>query len=351
MCSSRYYYRRRPLTWVIFSILVTVAIILSATISVHYTTSDYTDDDGLRYSLTDTRIIPVTNGLCQGLEMTLDGGGSDSGYTAHLYMLNSPPQLTGHEEFSIHDSVFIAAEEFHYYYYYMYPGSHFTVSVCESSVIPLSGTFKLIQGSKNFKRWQRGSYSVPSQHNLAISTCEDSNATLSYKVDVEGYYYFILESGYTYSIQPTIYISFYRTRYEIDVSSNTTIADSCEELTGGYLSVSCSVSVPFSGQTAYLAIVPEDSTSVDWLNGISVGTSCQPRLWVYVVISISALIGALAVVVPVVICACMCMNKNKRRAQTTLPADNAPLLNDPVINPQTQQSPTGYGTNYGAPPV
>ena len=329
----------------IFSILVTVAIILSATISVRYTS--YSDDDGLKYSPNDTRIIPVDNVLCQGLEMSVEVN-SVTSYTARLYMLKSPPRLTGHEKFSIHESVNIKSDHFQSYSYYLHPGSNFTASVCGDSRYPLSGRFKLIQGNKNFRKWVHGSYSVPHNQDLPISSfCGDSNVTLTYKVDIEDYYYFILEAGYTYTIQPTISIDFYRTRYQID-TSNATVADRCEE-TGG-VSASCSVHVPFSGQTAYLDIVTQDS-SMNWLDEITVETSCQPRVWVYVVISISALIGALAVVVPVMICVCMCINKKPKRAKNASPAANAPLLNDPVINPQPQQNSPDYGSNYGDPPA
>ena len=346
--SPRYYYRRRPFSWVIFSILITVVIILSATISVRYTY--YSDDDGLNYSPNDTRIISVNNVMCQGLKMTVDVT-SDPGYTAQLYMLKSPPLLTGHEKFSIQESVYVT-DDFQYYYYYLHPGSNFTVSVCEDN---LSGRFKLIQGNKNFRKFQHGSYSVPHNQDFPItSVCGDSmstsNITLTYNVTVEDYYYFILENeDYEGTIVPTLSIDFYRTRYQID-TSNDTVVDQCEESTDG-LSVSCSVSVPFSGQTAYLEIVTEESSYLDWSDEISVETSCQPRVWVYVVISISTLIGALAVVVPVMICVCICINKKAKQAKNASPAANAPLLSDPVINPQPQQNPPAYGSNYGAPPA
>ena len=295
------------LSWVILSILGTVIIILSATISVHYTASHYTDDDGLQYSPFDTRIIPVSNALCQGLRLTVEG--SKYGlYCASLYMLKSPPTLTDYDRFEFYDLPSIPADHYKYYTFYMYPGSNFTVSVCISGTFTGHSTFKLIKSSKTFKEWVNSSYHVPSNASFDIDVSCHGNRTKSYNVTEEDYYYLVFDTDDKVSLD--IDVSFYRTLYHFN---RTAVSDTCSvttEITG----TSCSVKVPLSGETAFVTLWPLDIAE-DWKDGIKLATYCEPRQWGYVAISIFMLV----MVTSVMACASirLCGNKTSGKQRLT----------------------------------
>ena len=172
----------------IFSIVVTVLIVTLSTVSVRYTAGSYSDDDGLDYAPTDTRIVPVSNSFCQNLELNTDDT-SDSGYTATLYMLNAPPMLTGKETFSFSETPYIISDYYKYYYFYMYPGSSFDVSACIGILASGSSTFILIKGNHRFSRWLDG-ISVPREHSFPITThCSDGAVRHSYQISHEDSYF------------------------------------------------------------------------------------------------------------------------------------------------------------------
>lgn len=345
------------MTWVVFGIVLIVVIIVSTTVTVRYTASNYTADDGLHYAPTDTRIIPVSNALCQGLELTVDK--ALSGYTASLSMLDSRPKLAGNERFNIPvNSMYLGPGDYEYYYFYMYPGSNFTVSACISDSINNGpATFNLIRGYKNFNNWIDDPYLVKDSFQINI-LCGSGNQSHVYPIKNEDYYYLIFEVD-NYQMRSTrlnVHMSFFRTRYEV---TNTSIGDTCSTV-GGSHGASCSVSVPLSGKTAFLAVTPQTGTEIDWTDGIGLDTKCVPRAWMYVVIAFSVLIGLLMILVPVLALVVIKLRKKKATpAVSTAPAtvttgtehDTAALLpTPPSTNPNFQPPPPKYGSEYAAPP-
>ena len=346
----RYYYRRRPCTYVVSSIVVSLVVLLVIILSVRYTASDYTADDGLQYAPTDTRIIPVSNALCQGLQLRITD--TQPGYTATLTMLNSRPQLTGHEMFSFTEELpqFSYDYEYYYYYFYMYPGSTFTVSACLSS--GSNANFYLIKGNSRFRSWQNDFFRPKDR--FQFGACPSGNVTHTYHVNKEDYYYLILYST-TYSDQARTYMSFSRTRYE---DSNGTYSDRCT-LSTSELSPTCSIGVPVSGKTAYLTITPDEDTVIDWANDrISLNTSCSPRVWMYFMITLLIVAGLAAVLVPLVICIILRLRKGNKSTTTSAttasaPAetDSAPLVAPPPPSNPDFEPPPDYGSKFNAPPA
>lgn len=342
MFFPRYVYRRRPLTWIVASIVFTVLIIVSASITFGFTaTSDYTSDDGLHYAPTDTRIIPVSGTFCQGLKLRVDK--SLSGYTASLYMLDSRPELTGNETFSINASTYL--DDYVYYYYYLYPGSSFTVSSCIDEDTYSSVSFYLIKGHGHYDQWVDSFHTAPTEDTFTISaSCSNGTSDVhTYHIDDEDYYYLVFDSHY---LELKMHMTFYRTRYELPP---TTSGDSCT-VYADYYDDSCSVGVPLSSKTAFLVVAPRAYTEVDWTEGIGLDTKCVARVWMYVVICLSCLIGLLLILVPLLACIIIkCCKKKATPTVTAVQSDNAPLL---TANPHLQQPPPyGYGSNYTAPPL
>lgn len=144
--------------------MLIVIIIVSTTVTVRYTA---TSDDALHYAPTDTRIIPVNNALCEGLELTVDS--ALVGYKASLSILDLRPQLIGSESFSIFDSPYMGHNDFQYYYFYMYRGSKFTVSACIHAGYSAYATFSMIKGHETFKRWDDDPYPIQGRFEVIVT--------------------------------------------------------------------------------------------------------------------------------------------------------------------------------------
>ena len=314
----------------------------------------------------------MNNILCQslGLSVGYDGDYEVYGYLATLYILNAQPKLTGHETFtfSVQPPVDYS-RDYVFYYYYLHPGSSFTVSACLTDPTLLVD-FYLFKGRNNFKNWQDYEYSPNYKDYFSVDTaCSDGNKTKSYSVgDYDNYYYLVYHYSITTYVTDGLNITatFHRTRYEID---NSTIVDSCSENSND-LGSSCSLSVPFSGHTGYLAITPVNPDTLDWTDGIDVDTVCGARIWMYAIISVCALVGAVGVIATVIV-VCVCVRRKRKQNRPTTSASTnavvtvkteepvAPLLsnppysaNPPPTNPNYQPVPGGvYGSNAGAPPA
>lgn len=357
MSFFRYSYRRRPMTWVVFSIVLVVIIIVSVPVTIRYTASDYRADDGLHYAPTDTRIIPVKSALCEGLKLTVDS--TLVGYTASLSMLDLHPQLIGNERFYISDTIHMGRRDYEYYYFYMYPGSTFTVSACLfEGYSSAFANFLMIKGNSKFKEWEDDPYLIQGYFEVNTACSTGHNNSRTYNAKKEDFYYLVFEAGKS-PAKLNIYMSFYRVRYER--IGDGTASDSCS-VTGNY-SDSCTVSVPLSGgKTPFLTVSPDAGTVIDWKDGIGLETKCVPRVWVYAMIALSILVGLLLIIVPVVICIVVKLRKRKK-ATTSVPAtvtpsaasltaetDTTPLFNSPPpTNPHYQDPPPKYGNDTALP--
>ena len=355
----RHYYGRRPATWVVLSVLLVVVLIITITVSVRYTASNYTDDDGLQYAGTDTRIIPVSGNLCEGLRLTVNN--AQSGYTASLSVLNSRPKLTGSETFAFSGDFHLGRRDYEYYYFYMYPGSSFTVSACISNGYTAYATFNMIKGNSRFNSWIDEPFNVKDSFQVNAPCTNGNNNSHTYRVTKEDYYYLIFDADYSQATQLSFYASFHRTRY--DAGLNVT-SDICSTDTGIQGS-SCSVSVPLSGKTMFLEVAPQPGTEIDWAHGIGLDTKCVPRVWMYFVIALCILIGLVAILVPLLAFVIIKLRKknqattrvtatagvNTAASAATVEVDTAPLISaPPPANPDYQEPPPAYGSNYTAPP-
>ena len=360
-------HRRRPLSWGLCSIFITVAIIVTVTVTVRYTASG--DNDDLEYGPTDTRIISVSNALCEKVYFTARD--SDSDVEVHLYALSSRPLLTGRESFSLLNEQphFTYDQEFQFYYYYMPKGSMFSVYACLLDQSRPRITFYLIQGHKNFGDW-KDDYSHSKDHFRINTLCQLGNSSKSYTVNSDDFYYLVFEADsppLTNALNVSMY--FERTRYEVD---NSSVIDSCSSEINLVTFATCSLGLPLSGSTSLLTIKPVDSTDIDWKAGVTVDIGCNARIWMYFIISLSVLIGVVGILVTFFVLVYCCVRHKKKASTatttaatttaTTSPAnldadrslDNAPLLHEvpPSANPNFPPGPSSstYGSDYPPPP-
>jgi hypothetical protein len=216
-----------------------------------------------------------------------------------------------------------------------------------------SGSFYLIKGDDNFARWE-DDHTISTMDSFDLNaTCGSQNNTRNYSIQEEDYYYMVFYvdfdyNYYDYLLDLDFSMVFNRTRYE--VADNSSAIDSCSV---NDLIDSCTVSVPLTGSTAFLTVTPQPDTEVDWINDeMDLDTLCVARVWMYVVIALSIIIGLVVILVPLLVCLIVKLRKMSNATPPTVTPvvdDNAPLLASPPTNPHLQQP--VYGSNYVAPPI
>ena len=316
---------------------------------------DYTDDDGLEYAPTDTRVVSFSNTFCEGLDLSSDEYDITTGYTAKLFMLSSPPKLTGHESFSFSKTISKSTNELYYIYFYMYPGSKLTISACSDDY--LGPSFYLIKGNNNLKP----PFSTKNMGHFNVVHCGngDANKKYPYSISSEDHYYMIFEFFLSNSVH--MQMTFYRTRYEI--TNNGSVVDACSVSTRQF-SPRCSVTVPLSGEIAFLVVKPIDYQNFDWSDGVQLDVTCKPRGWVYVLIFLACLTCGTALIVAIGICVCVWRSKKKDHVALPIETnstitfsapdlDSSPLISYPPVSPpiNPEFEPASYGSNFEAPPM
>ncbi len=333
-------------------------IILSTTLTVRYTASYDSDDDGLRYAPTDTRIISVNRILCGTVNFQV-GIASDIGYEVYLYSLVSPPQLTGDESFNQQPSL----SDYTTYSSFMPKGSNFSMLACLLTNQQPYFTFYAIKGTQNYKNWE---YDLGSIYDtLMIETsCEAGNDTYSYSVTDDDFFYLVFKTGdfdsFSYN-DINITVNFHGRHYEI---GNDTILDSCSLDSQDFYST-CSVELPLSGSTTLLEVVPNNDSNILLSDSVTVNAFCGPRIWMYVLISLVILVVIVGFFVALTVCLyCVCIRRRRKVAAAntgvgTEQSVNTPLLYDAaagqapttdVVYPQNSVY-SSYGSNYHAPPT
>jgi hypothetical protein len=294
-------------------------------------------DNGQLYAGTDTRIIPVNNALCQGLQLGVNRVyDEEDTYTATLSLLDSRPPLNGSQTFEISDYRDMDYKDYYFYYYYMYPGSHFTVSACIEKGHSTYATFNMIKGDKGFTNWigerfQSNSFQINTQ-------CSSGRNSHSYHITAEDYYYLIFYADTRPGTELSFQMDFYRTLYRAD---HLSASDSCSVMTSDQ-GASCTISIPLSGKTAFLEVTPV-SDAFDWAEGIDLDTKCVPRVWMYVMIALSILVGLAAILVPLLVCIIIKLRKKNELTfsvnSTSVDADNVPLFAEPPPSDPDNQEP------------
>ena len=329
-------------------------MIVTVSVSVRYTASG--DDDDLSYGPTDTRIISLSNALCEKVKFT--SGGSTYGYEMNFYTLSSPPKLTGRESFSLlNERPDFSFHDFQYYYYYMPKGSNLTMSACVLNQNQPRVTFYMIKGNNNFKNW-KDDYGHSKAHFRIDAPCGSRNNTYSYSVTSDDFYYLVFDAERSLSNALNVSMYFDRTQYEVD---NSTVIDYCSRDTTSIIYQSCSLGLPLSGSTVLLQVAPAEGTEIDWKFEVYVDVGCSARIWMYFVISLCVLIGVVGILVAFfVFIYFYCIRKKTTGNTNTLPAnlsadagtkaDDAPLLNEmpPPVNPNYPQS--SASSDYGTAP-
>ena len=261
--------------------------------------------------------------------------------SASVYLLRNEPKLTALYNFTIADSLVLGSRYYQYWNFYMYPGSNYTFSSYLSS-----GTvnYYLIKGKTNFQNWHRtDGYSLDS-----VSYSSMSNKTLSRSFTVEDEYYFVLYNPYQTDAKVKVTLAFNRTEYSAHSGG---VVTSCTAAP----SSKCTMDIPYNSDYVVLieAGAPGDG---DWGTTVDIDTSCNPRVWVYVMIVLLPTLGVIALIVCIA-AACYCVKRRMRYApllsvtmqevvvedpETTLPPNPPPYTPEEVTLPSYKPNPPAY---------
>ena len=344
-------------------ILIIVTTILAVGLSLYAPSSGNTDSTG-KYTLTDKVIRTYDSNFCQGLSTESTNVPDNRQSNATLYLLRGLPPLTDVENFNVTKTAGFKSEGDHLNWnFYLNEGSNVTIKACyETDSDGKSGIdFFLIRGSSNFSKWIDDSCDSDTfvlQHSLFSTTC----TTIPYRVVDSGKYYFALYAYSYFSVLLSVDFQFQRTVYHIPPD---TVAQQCTIPLNGQ--ATCSVDVPLSSDyTALLSL--NASLPVNYGDGADVRISCQPRVWLYAVIVLCAVVPVVIIVTLVIACVCVKARKGKEKYSPLLEsgvptardafedsgnvnvAPGGGNINHHPFNPVYPPASGGYGTISTVPP-
>lgn len=309
--------RKQVFWWLCAGVVITLVVMLVLILSVRYSRSISNNANTDLFQPIETVLIRFPFPFCQRL--SIDSTHVSLPVVASLLLLNETPLL----DREISENISTVAKLLNSYYYskrYLYPGSNASYSACY--VTPVKGapvTFYLVKGDDNFSRWKAGVSNSYIRNESIVALCEsNSNSTFTYEVEAEDQYYFIFKSnkGFLSTVGITYVFDFI-----LYQASNNTIMSMCFILLDGL--TSCSLEVPLTFEPVVLLsldLVENDTVIVDTYFKLEV--ECDIRVWLYVVIAISAFILVGFLVESFIVTVYLCLRRYKKSES---PPDEVPL--------------------------
>ena len=311
-------------------ICLVLLFLVIAVVSVRFSGNNDKWDDW--YAPGETRTDYVSSVFCSSV--TLENPSLTS--SASIYLLRNEPKLAVRYNFTITDSLVLKSGYYQYWNFYMYPGSNYTFSSCLTSG---KVYYYLIKGFTNFQNWHTYlgySYNYTSYS----SVCGSSNTTLSRSFTEEDEYYFVLYNGYRADAKVHVTLTFNRTEYVLqseDVDSSCTAAPSSK----------CTMDIPYNSDYVVLieAGAPGDG---DWGTNVDIDTSCNPRVWVYVMVVLLPTLGVIALIACIAV-ACCYVKRRMRYAplQSVMTQDGVSMT---MVEDSDSTNPPPYTPEEVSPP-
>ena len=202
-------------------ITIVIFVVVIIPVVIHDTASG--DNDNLEYGPTDTHIISVSNALCKDVYFRL--GDADPGYEVHLYTLSSPPELTGHENFTLLNEhpLFTSDKIFR-----VFQDWRDTLSACLLANNSPEITFFMIVVFNSFNSWKEDD-SISRDHSKIGAFCRWGNNIHSYSVFSDDFYYLVFRARAPYTDAAlNVSVYFDRTLYEVN---NSSVINNCSQET------------------------------------------------------------------------------------------------------------------------
>lgn len=312
---------------------VSLIILLSVVLSIRY--QDNKEDDNY-FAPGDTRIISYSSSFCERLTLSGDAD-------ATLYLLEKKPSLSGPtNRLKATPPHVIPADTYKYLYYHIHPRSeaNFTYCINDGNVLSIN----IIKGSDSFNDWKDDGDSSHTKTHFTISNlCSDRNESkhwdTSYFASEDTYYFAFdnLDNSRAVTWQATLQLN--RTEY---LPQSAGIKDSCR-ISGD----SCWVSIPLHSDYVAMVEVANDTAASD--DNISISWSCDPRVWLYLIVVLVPLIFVVSVMVFVCV-ACVYYARHRSQKYSALSTAEVTQPDDTttVTTTTTPTAPPPYNPGYGA---
>ena len=314
-----------------------VVVLVIVAISVRYTGDENASSSVPYYAPGDTMLLSYSSSFCESLTLT-----DASAVRATLYVLNKKPPLSGFNSFDVSINQTINRDEYSHWMYYLYPGSNLTLDAC---VVSQSLTFYVVRGQSNFEDWEDYPRSGYSEESVVISTlCKDGklNRRFYFNKRADNYYFPFDNFG---TVSSTLAGALHFERPEYNITDERTIVKRCEA--GGTLSSSCSIDIPLSS-SYYVLLVVDPPQDGDWSKNINIDWSCNPRVWLYVVVVLTPLLFSVLCIVVIAI-ACWCVKTRRWKRYQPLSDPSEAANPQPQYEPAPATAPPGtQGKAYGA---
>ena len=229
--------------------------------------------------------------FCQDITITSNSVPKNLHSNATLYLLSQHPPRTDREIISnISKQMSLSSIGIDYYSYILdlNVGANVEIDACYLASNPDAKVeFYLLKGTKNFNKWvgdwifHSGSYIE--MYSKLSSACQ----TVSYHAQKADKYYFVF---YKDPFGDNMKANFQIDRPAYHVSLDT-VVNSCTIPLDG--ESSCSLSVPMSSEYTALMSLHAGSFPIHYPDGADVSIKCQPRGWLYTIVVICALVGAI----------------------------------------------------------
>ena len=257
------------------------------------------------YSPGDTRLLDYTV-FCQALTVEFSNPAQNIGPSV-LYVLNSPPTLTDTDSFNFcRKEILNNSNEYYEWNLHFYNGSVVEVTGCTDG--NGSAKYYLIKGNKGFDGWKLNSQSKSAIVNSfkIDSSCE----TGKYNVEEEDQYFLVFQSMAPEATSLSMNITFIRKKYAIG-------EDQHQDKRYFNTSSSSSVQTPINGRSYVLLIYGNSSDSPEYWNTLrlDVNVNCEPRIWLYVVVTVGPVMLTLLCCVCILCCACYMRRSRKKSVE------------------------------------
>lgn len=320
-----HYWRARAWSRVgVVIVIVLLIIIVCAVVSTRYEGDVYISATHL--SPGDTRLVSPSSVLCEST--TLNNPAST--VSATVFLLHRKPLLSSRYNFTISDNVRIAYEGYQYWSFYMYPGSSYTLSSCLTSG---SVGHYVIKGKRNFDSWVNSFFTSESNALHYNDPCSGANRTTEKIFTSEDQYYFVFYNTFYTASNIHITLAINIAGY---LPHSGGVMDSCTAPPTS----SCTLAIPYDSDFTLLV---ETSPPSDgrWEANVNVGTTCNPRVWVYVLSVLMPLLGVAAIATVIIITVYCCVKGCSFRKDVDLStqkmSSTVPVSSDVVILQQVNE--------------
>ena len=304
---SPYYWEARAWCRIVAAFVVAIVVIIILIITVVAARYDNNTVSLSYLSPGDTRLVSPSSTLCEST--TLNNPASTVSLT--VYLLQNKPALSARNNFTVTRQFSVGYREYQYWSFYLYPGSIYTLSSCL-----VSGAIKyyIIKGKSSFDSWVSSLNGSAYSSILYSDQCRGTNRIGGLTFNSEDEYYFVFYNDFFTTVTVKMTLNFNGAEY---MPQSGGVVDSCTAPPTS----TCSLTIPYNSDY-WVLVETSPPSDGQWDANVNAGTSCNARVWVYVVMVLAPLIGIILIVATTIRVCCCGSNDTQRGDTTYAPSTN-----------------------------